>query len=209
MIDTIRIVYHDARLLVVDKPSGLLAVPGRGDDKQDCAAARVQVRFPAATIVHRIDRDTSGLLLMALDAEAHRALGRQFEARTVEKRYEAIVAGRMRDDEGLIDLPLRKDFDRPPRHCVDPVHGRPSQTRWRIVACAADRTRVRLEPLTGRSHQIRIHLAALGHPILGDPLYADERVQALAPRLLLHAAALSVAHPDDGRRASFDSPVPF
>jgi tRNA pseudouridine32 synthase / 23S rRNA pseudouridine746 synthase len=209
MTPTFRTIYQDDRLLVLDKPSGLLAVPGRGESLADCLSARVQAVWPTALVVHRLDRDTSGLMLMALDAAAQRELSRQFAERQTSKIYAAIVAGRVDDDAGFVDLPLRTDFDRPPRHCVDLVHGRPSQTRWRTVERLDDRTRVELEPLTGRSHQLRIHMAELGHAILGDPLYGDERTLAMARRLLLHAERLTLAHPSDERQITFESPVPF
>jgi tRNA pseudouridine32 synthase / 23S rRNA pseudouridine746 synthase len=209
MIPTFRTVYQDERLLVLDKPSGLLAVPGRGPELQDCLSARVQAVWPTAVVVHRLDRDTSGVIVMALDSDAQRELGRQFAERETVKIYVAVVAGRIGPDEGMVDLPLRKDFDRPPRHCVDPVYGRPSQTHWRTVERFDDRTRVELEPLTGRSHQLRIHMAELGHAILGDPLYGDERTLRMAERLLLHAERLTLTHPTDGRRVTFESSVPF
>jgi tRNA pseudouridine32 synthase / 23S rRNA pseudouridine746 synthase len=209
MTPTFRTIYQDDRLLVLDKPSGMLAVPGRGPLLQDCLSARVQAAWPTALVVHRLDRDTSGLLVMALDADAQRELSRQFAERETAKLYAAVVAGRLEPDEGLVDLPLRKDFERPPRHCVDPDQGRPSQTGWRIVERHDDRTRVELAPLTGRSHQLRIHMAALGHAILGDPLYGDEATLGMAPRLLLHAERLTLAHPTDGRRLTFESPAPF
>lgn len=203
------LLHADSRLLVLDKPSGLLAVPGRGPELQDCLSARVQAEFPSALVVHRLDRDTSGLIVMALDAPCQRELSRQFAEREVEKRYIAVVRGHPAADEGLVDLPLRKDFDRPPRHLVDPRHGRPAQTRWRVVERLADRCRLAIEPITGRSHQIRVHLAALGHPILGDNLYADDATRALAPRLLLHAEQLTLTHPADGRRITWTAPCPF
>ena len=207
------IIHRDARLIVLDKPSGLLAVPGRGPDLQDCLSARVQREFPTALVVHRLDRDTSGLMLMALDAEAQRHASGQFERREVRKTYTCIVRGIPPDDEGLIDLPIARDPARPPRYRIDHEHGRPSQTRWRLierVASASERTaRLEVEPLTGRSHQIRLHLATLGHPILGDPLYADAATVALARRLLLHATFLALAHPDDGREVAWRSPCPF
>lgn len=209
MTDTFRKVYHDARLLVLDKPSGLPSVPGRGDDKLDSLSRRVQAVQPSARVVHRLDWATSGLLVMALDLEAERELGRQFAAREVAKRYTAVVRGEPTVDAGTISLPLRKDFDRPPRHCVDRVQGREAITDWRVVARLGDRSRLELAPRTGRSHQLRIHMAELGHPILGDALYADAATQALADRLLLHAEYLAFAHPDDGREISFRSPCPF
>ena len=203
------IVYRDECLLVLEKPTGLLAVPGRGPDLQDCLSARVQRDFPTALVVHRLDRDTSGLMVMALDAEAQRDLSGQFAVRTVEKRYVAVVFGCPEASAGRIDLPMRKDFDRPPRHMVDQVHGRPAKTLWRLVERAADRSRLEISPITGRSHQIRLHLATLGHPILGDNLYAHEEARAMSPRLLLHAVHLSLEHPRDGRCMAWDSACPF
>jgi tRNA pseudouridine32 synthase/23S rRNA pseudouridine746 synthase len=203
------IVYRDECVLVLEKPTGLLAVPGRGPDLQDCLSARVQCDFPTALVVHRLDRDTSGLMVMALDADAQRDLSRQFAARTVEKRYVAVVFGRPQASAGSIDLPMRKDFDHPPRHMVDPLNGRAARTDWRLIERAEDRSRLEVSPLTGRSHQIRLHLATLGHPILGDNLYAHEQARAMSPRLLLHAAHLSLEHPRDRRRMAWDSESPF
>lgn len=196
-------------MLVLDKPSGLLAVPGRGPDLQDCLSARVQAVWPSALVVHRLDRDTSGLMLMALDLESQRAVSRQFEERTVEKTYQAIVWGMPADAEGQIDLPIRKDFDHPPRHMIDHEHGRSAQTAYRVAERLGDRSRLELRPTTGRSHQLRLHLATIGHPILGDNLYAPQTVRALAPRLLLHATSLAITHPADGRRFSWTLPCPF
>lgn len=208
-VDPAWIIHRDARLVVLDKPSGLLAVPGRGPDLQDCLAARVQRAFPTARVVHRLDRDTSGLLLMALDAEAQRHASRQFEARTVRKVYRCIVSGAPAADDGLVDLPIGRDLSRPPRYRIDHERGRPSQTRWRVLERRGDTAALEVEPLTGRSHQIRLHLAVIGHPILGDPLYADEATVALAPRLQLHATELALAHPDDDRPVAWRSPCPF
>jgi tRNA pseudouridine32 synthase/23S rRNA pseudouridine746 synthase len=202
-------VYQDVRLLVLDKPSGLLAVPGRGPLLRDCLSARVQSVLPRALVVHRIDRDTSGLLVMALDADAQRELSRQFAERMVEKRYVAVVFGCPPEPQGTIDLPMRKDFEHPPRHKIDPAGGRSAQTSWRVVERFADRSRLELRPLTGRSHQIRLHLATVGHPVLGDNLYAHPEALSMAPRLLLHAERLSLAHPDDGRRLVWTAPCPF
>jgi tRNA pseudouridine32 synthase / 23S rRNA pseudouridine746 synthase len=199
----LQIVHEDRALLVLDKPAGLLAVPGRGEDKQDCLSARVQAQYPEALIVHRLDMATSGLMLMARSAAAQRSLSRAFAQRQVNKRYEAVVHGRLMPPEPgwqLIDLPIAVDWPRRPLRVIDRVNGKPSQTRWQVLAYdpQTHTTRLALEPITGRSHQLRVHLQALGHPILGDALYAPAEVQALAPRLLLHACALSLAHPDTG-----------
>lgn len=203
------IIHRDDRLLVLEKPSGLLAVPGRGAELQDCLASRVQQLFPTALVVHRLDRDTSGLMLMALDADAQRGLSRQFELRQVKKTYQCIVRGVPAAKSGLVDLPIARDLARPPRYRIDHATGRPSQTGWRILESLGDRTRLEVEPITGRSHQIRLHLATLGHAILGDPLYADDATLSLAPRLLLHATSLAIAHPADGRLVEWRSACPF
>jgi tRNA pseudouridine32 synthase/23S rRNA pseudouridine746 synthase len=184
-----RILHADERLIVVDKPAGLLSVPGRTEG--DCASARVQARFPDALVVHRLDQATSGLLLFARGPAAQRELSADFAGRRVDKVYIAIVAGRL-DGEGLVDLPLAADWPNRPRQQVDAVQGKPSQTRWRALGAAGPHTRVWLAPVTGRSHQLRVHLAALGHPILGDALYAPPDIAAASPRLLLHAAELRV-----------------
>lgn len=209
MFDTIVTLYRDSRLIVVDKPAGMPAVPGRGPDKQDCLVARLQEELADVRVVHRLDWATSGVMLFALDADAQRALSRQFAERRVVKQYAAVVRGEPADDRGTIELPLRKDFENPPRHCVDAVHGKPARTDWRVVARLGDRTRLELQPLTGRSHQLRLHLATIGHSILGDALYADLATQALATRLLLHAERLAFFHPDDEREITVSSVCPF
>lgn len=207
-------VYADASLLVFDKPSGLLAVPGRGADKQDCLSARVQAAYPDALIVHRLDMATSGLMLMARSVAAQRALSQAFAAREVMKRYIAVVAGRLDappDTWGVIDLPIIVDWPNRPLRIIDHSLGKPSQTRWRVLGYdeTGSNTRVVLEPITGRSHQLRVHLRALGHPILGDALYAPPEVQARASRLLLHAVSLGFMHPVTGTQLCFESPLPF
>ncbi len=206
----------DAHLLVADKPAGLLSVPGRGADKQDCLATRVQALHPDALVVHRLDQATSGLLLFARGPAVQRALSAAFEQRRVHKRYEAVVAGRPPGPEGAdgwgtIDLPLGADWPNRPRQQVDPVHGRPSRTRWRVLGPGPrpGTTRLELEPVTGRAHQLRVHLLALGCPIVGDALYAPPAVVAAAPRLLLHARELALAHPADGTPMRWTSPPPF
>ncbi|MDP2028518.1 MAG: pseudouridine synthase [Thiobacillus sp.] len=206
--------YADDTVLVFDKPGGLLAVPGRGVDKQDCLSARAQARYPDALIVHRLDMATSGLMVMARGAAAQRALSQAFAAREVHKRYIAVVAGRLEappDDWGVIDLPIIVDWPNRPLRIVDHQLGKPSLTRWRVLGhdATGNRTRLELEPVTGRSHQLRVHLRALGHPILGDALYAPSEVQGLASRLLLHAGSLGFVHPVTGVDMVFECPAPF
>jgi tRNA pseudouridine32 synthase/23S rRNA pseudouridine746 synthase len=176
------ILHADEHLLVVDKSCGLLTVPGIGPEKADCLIVRLQRRWPGARVVHRLDRDTSGVLVVALDAGTHRALSMQFERRETSKTYVALAAGHPPKDEGEIDLPLRKDLVNTPLQIVDFAHGRPSVTRWRVRdrVTAPDRTRFELTPITGRSHQLRVHLLTIGHPILGDDLYAPADVRAMA-----------------------------
>lgn len=219
------IVAATSRYVVVEKPPGMLSVPGKGPHKQDCVCSRVAAMFPRATgplVVHRLDMETSGLLVFGLDPDAQRALSWQFESRRVEKAYIALLDGEVRcaGECGVVSLPLRTDLDRRPVQIVDWAHGRPARTRWRIIGREIDRTRVRLEPITGRTHQLRVHAATpaapthspnpehggLGCPILGDPLYGDADS---APRLMLHAAWLTFLDPDSGRRVEFESPVPF
>ena len=201
--------YVDEHVIVLDKPAGLLAVPGRGEDKQDCLSARAQALWPDALVVHRLDMATSGLFLMGRGLHVQRVLSRAFAERRVEKRYEAVVAGRIEEDEGVVDLPLGADWPNRPLQRVDPEHGKPSTTRWRVLARDEDSTQLELEPVTGRSHQLRVHLRAIGHPIVGDALYAPPEVQARAPRLLLHATRLQLAHPATGEPLTFVSPAPF
>ena len=209
MPDAVPVLYADDSLVVVDKPAGLLAVPGRGEQRQDCVAARVQCRFPDALVVHRLDQATSGLMVLARGAEAQRTLSRAFAERRVAKHYTAIVGGLLTGAAGTIELPLAADWPNRPRQQVDAVHGKASITHWRVLSCdaAADTTRVDLEPLTGRSHQLRVHLRAIGHPIVGDVLYAPPALAA--PRLMLHASGLALSHPYDARRLNFSSIAPF
>ena len=205
------LVYADDALLVLDKPAGLLCVPGRGEDKQDCLSARVQAVYPDALVVHRLDMATSGLVVMARNPAAQRTLGDAFAARQVHKRYEALVQGNLAPPEqewGLIDLPLIVDWPNRPRSKVDWEIGKPSTTRWQVLGTLPDATRVALEPITGRSHQLRVHLLALGHPILGDTLYQGEAATAFA-RLMLHARYLALPHPVHGKLLEFHSLTPF
>jgi tRNA pseudouridine32 synthase / 23S rRNA pseudouridine746 synthase len=202
------ILYRDADLLVVNKPAGLLSVPGRGPDRQDCLAQRVQEEFPSARIVHRLDMETSGLLLLALHAAAQRELGMQFERRKVHKEYIAVVQGRLHQVAGTIDLPLLGDWPNRPRQKVDFEHGKASLTHYRrLDDCdGEDRTRLLLTPVTGRSHQLRVHLDHLGHPIVGDRLYGGGDDPG---RLLLHACTLAFTHPANGRALRLVSPPGF
>ena len=191
----IPVIYHDDYLVVLDKPPGLLSVKGIGPDKIDCLAVRVASAIEGARIVHRLDMDTSGVIVMARDADTHRELSRQFQEREVQKTYIAEVGGVVQDDEGLIDIPIRKDMDNPPKQCVDNERGKPSQTYWSVLERKNDRTLLELRPITGRSHQLRIHLCEIGHPILGDDLYATEVLKVMSTRLMLHALTLTVTHP--------------
>jgi tRNA pseudouridine32 synthase / 23S rRNA pseudouridine746 synthase len=200
------LVYVDEHLLVLDKPAGLLTVPGRGPDKHDCLAARAQRLWPDALVVHRLDMATSGLVVMGRGAAMQRALSVAFADRQVDKRYVAVVAGRLPGEEGTVDLPLAPDWPNRPRQKVDREHGKASLTRWRVLSREGAATRVALDPLTGRSHQLRVHMLAIGHPIVGDTLYAPEHP---GPRLMLHAAGLGFAHPVSGEPLAFESAVPF
>lgn len=210
------LLHEDAHLLVLSKPAGLLSVPGIGPDKQDCLSLRVQRQWPDALIVHRLDMATSGLILMARGAGMQKSLSMAFEKRQVDKRYEAVVLGEplpAPDAQGWsrIRLPMRIDYQNRPRSIIDYAHGKPSLTHWKALAPGPwpGTTRLALEPYTGRTHQLRVHLAAIGHPIVGDPLYAPADSQALAARLLLHACALSLTHPVTGERLSLSHPAPF
>jgi len=203
------LLYLDEHLVVVDKPAGLLAVPGRGEDKQDCVAGRAQAIWPDACVVHRLDMATSGVMLMARGPQMQRALSRAFETREVRKQYVAVVDGCVAGESGEIDLPIGRDWADRPLRKIDPEGGKPSRTAWQVLAREAQCTRVLLEPITGRTHQLRLHLAAVGHAILGDPLYAPQATQPKAHRLLLHAWKLALVHPATGDLMEFESGVPF
>ena len=213
-----RVVHASDDLLVLDKPSGLLSQPGLGPQLADSLISRVQRRWPEARLVHRLDRDTSGLILVALSADLHRALSTLFAQRRVEKRYVADVRGQPAAVEGCIELPIARRQRQPPLYGPDPA-GKPCRTLWRLLALtpasalAAGASRLELEPHTGRSHQLRVHLSAIGHPILGDPLYGHDGAfedGAAGPRRLhLHASGLRFEHPFNGEPLSFHSPCPF
>lgn len=204
-----RVIHADHEILVVEKPAGLLSIPGRGEDRADCLIERLRGAFPTILLVHRLDMDTSGVMVFALTPHAQRHLSRQFEDRRTKKTYVARLWGRLEPKTGTVDLPLIVDWPNRPRQHVNHETGRPAQTDWRVLRHEADgTTRVRLMPLTGRSHQLRVHMMELGHPILGDPLYATGAARAF-PRLMLHAESLRLRHPDSGRHMTFSAPCPF
>lgn len=202
-------VYCDDHLILIDKPSGLLSVPGRGAEKSDCAIARVQAEFPDALTVHRLDMATSGLLLVARGKEMQRALSGLFERGEVEKSYLADVWGVPSPASGTIDLPLITDWPNRPLQRVDHDIGKPSRTLYETISIKNVHARLKLAPLTGRSHQIRVHLAAIGHPILGDEFYATGKALAARPRLALHATHLAFVHPATDERMEFEAPCPL
>ena len=206
------ILYLSEQLVVVDKPSGLLSVPGRGADKQDCLARRVQEEFPDAMIVHRLDMGTSGIMVMARGVRAQRQLSIQSQERRVRKCYQALVDGVWTAAaEGEIDLPMSPDWPNRPRQRVDRQIGRPSRTRYRLldVGTAQSVSRIELVPVTGRTHQLRVHMQAIGHPILGDELYGTPESVAKAARLMLHACRIEFDDPETGQPLHFDCPPPF
>lgn len=202
------VIHADHEILVVNKPHGLLSVPGRGEHLADCLLSRVQSVFPEALLVHRLDRDTSGIMVFALTPHAQRHLGLQFEKRQVKKTYFARVWGRIAEKTGTVDLPLIVDWPNRPRQMVDHENGRPAVTDWRVVRAGDDETRVRLYPRTGRSHQLRVHMREIGHPILGDPFYAEGAARNF-PRLMLHSESLRLRHPDGGVGMTFSAKAPF
>ena len=203
------VIHEDHELLVVNKPSGLLSVPGKGEHLADCLMSRVQLAFPTALLVHRLDRDTSGVMVFGLTPHAQRHLGLQFEKRMTRKTYVARVDGRLEPKEGTVDLPLIVDWERRPRQMVDHENGKQALTDWRVVKYDEDETRVRLMPKTGRSHQLRVHMLALGHVILGDPLYAEGAARDRVDRLMLHSEELRLRHPDGGKGMRFRAKAPF
>ena len=207
-VDGCDVLYEDAFMLAVDKPSGLLSVPGRGPDKTDCIIARVLRVYPDALVVHRLDQPTSGVLLFARSLEMQRALSEMFASRSVSKRYEAIVEGAL-VGSGVVDLSLIADWPNRPLQKVDLHIGKPASTNWTVLGTEPIGTRVSLEPLTGRSHQLRVHMQALGHPILGDQLYGSADGRTCVERLLLHAAELAFIHPVSGEKVEIGSTVPF
>lgn len=205
--EPLRVLHADAAVIVLDKPAGLLAVPGKAPALADCLEARARAEWPDALTVHRLDLATSGVCVLARGAAAHRILSMQFARRHTAKTYEALVRGAVWADRGRIALPLRADWPRRPRQMVDPLFGKPAETGFAVLAREGGTTRLRLDPVTGRSHQLRVHLLALGHPILGDPIYGGGAAEA--PRLMLHATRLAFRHPADGRPVAFAAAAPF
>lgn len=204
----LRLHYGDPWLLVVEKPAGLLTQPGLGPEQRDSLVLRLQERWPELRLVHRLDRDTSGLLLLARDSDSHRQLSRAFAERQVQKRYLARVLGSPAAVSGTIDQPIAKLSHQPPLYGVVSA-GRPSLTHWQVQQPHAHGQTLLLQPITGRSHQLRVHLQALGHPILGDPLYGEPLAARLCTRLCLHACGLAFRHPATGEWLSFASPARF
>ncbi len=203
----LRILHEDDDLLVVDKPTGLLSVPGR--ELPDSLQTRLRHLYPESLLVHRLDMATSGVMVFARNKAAQRHLGLQFERRHTTKTYVARVAGKVDGDSGRINLPLIADWPNRPRQMVSWEHGKPSVTDWEVLDRTADTTRVALHPITGRSHQLRVHCWAMGHPILGDRIYAMGDVFGAAPRLQLHAWKLGLRHPTGGDLVEFSSRCPF
>jgi len=217
MTPYLEIIYQDNDLVVLNKPSGILSVPGRLAEHQDCLQNRVQRVLPSATIVHRLDMATSGLMIMALNKPAHVAISRQFEQRKTHKNYLARVFGSVKQSEGSVDLPLICDWPNRPKQKVDHENGKPSLTHYRVLSSSSnanedngiESTLLELTPVTGRSHQLRVHMLALGHPILGDKLYAHPEARAMSCRLQLHALKLSLFHPSTEQAMTFSAPCPF
>jgi len=210
----LQILYQDDDLLALSKPSGLLSVPAKNKDHQDCLQTRAEAEFPEARLIHRLDLDTSGVFLMALNKPAQAHINLQFEKRKTQKYYIAHVWGHVNEDSGQVDLPICVDWDNRPRQMISHEHGRASQTEWQVIEreYLEDGTafsRMKLKPLTGRSHQLRLHMKEIGHPILGDVFYAPLDLQEKASRLLLHAESLTIQHPGNREMITFTDPAPF
>lgn len=203
------ILYADEQLIIINKPSGLLSVPGKSEQNKECVLTHLHKTHPEALIVHRLDMDTSGIMVLALNKQAHRSLSIQFQDRKVNKKYYALCAGKLLAKEGYIQLPMRCDWDRRPKQIIDFIHGRSAQTHWRIMTQFENYFSVELSPITGRSHQLRLHMKSLGHPILGDNLYADPVSITDHPRLMLHAGELEFSHPETQQRLKIKSSPEF
>lgn len=202
------VLYEDRHIIVIDKPAGLLSVPGKLAGREDCLVSRLQAERWDALVVHRLDCDTSGVIIFARTKTAQGFLGQEFEKRRAQKTYTARVHGVMAADSGHVDLPLCVDWPNRPRQMVSHEMGKPARTDWHVIGRSADETRVSLHPLTGRSHQLRVHMLSLGHPIVGDQIYATDYPR-LAPRLMLHATELTLHHPETKAPISFHAPIPF
>ena len=205
----LEVIYQDNDLVVLNKPSGLLTVPGRLPEHQDCLQHRVQSVLPTATIVHRLDMATSGIVLMALNKPAHVEISRQFEKREISKRYIARVYGELSEQQGEVNLPLICDWPNRPKQKVDHDNGKKATTQYQVIQQEKETCLVELTPITGRSHQLRVHMLALGHPIIGDKLYAHQQALALSSRLQLHAEAINFQHPITKEILNFKSSLPF
>lgn len=201
------ILYQDRAIIVADKPAGLLSVPGKLVGREDCLETRLRLAFPGTLLVHRLDCDTSGVMIFARNKAAQGFLGQEFEQRRTKKTYVARILGQLQAVEGRVDLPIGVDWPNRPRQMVDPINGRSAITDWVVTNRSDTETRVRLLPVTGRSHQLRVHMLSLGHPILGDPIYSDD--SAAYPRLMLHAETLGLHHPDTKEWVSFVAPCRF
>ena len=216
--DSAELLYSDSHLLVFHKPAGLLCVPGKGPDKQDCLSARAQSHWPEALVVHRLDMATSGIVVMARNLAMQRAMGQCFEHKKVEKTYEAVVAGHLQAPQNLqpawtdLHAPIAADWERRPLRIISDA-GKPSHTRWCSVSAYADlpfaATRLLLQPVTGRTHQLRVHMKHIGHSMVGDQLYSDPPIADAAPRLLLHARDIAFIHPETGEAVHVHCPTPF
>lgn len=202
-------IYSDEHILVLDKPPGLLTVPGNAPERADSLESRVKAEYRKARIIHRLDMDTSGVIVMGLTARAHADISLQFEKRKTEKRYVALVWGEPEADAGRVDAPIVTDWPNRPKQHIDPVNGREAITDWQVLQRFDDFARVELKPITGRSHQLRVHMASLGYPILGDNFYAHQAARAMRDRLCLHAETLAFTHPETRKPVCFSSPVPF
>jgi tRNA pseudouridine32 synthase/23S rRNA pseudouridine746 synthase len=206
--EQVEILFEDDFLLLVNKPAGLLSVPGRLEQNKDCMITRIQQDYPTATVAHRLDLDTSGLMMVPLCRDVHADLTRQFQAKKINKTYTAVLWGDI-EQAGSIDLPIACDWERRPRQKICHENGKPSLTHFDVIERFGDRTRVLLTPVTGRSHQLRIHSREIGHPILGCDLYAHDEALRAAPRLMLHATTLEFTHPLSGERFNWRCPPPF
>ena len=203
------VIHRDADILVLDKPSGLLSVPGKPEAHSDCLQQRARKFYRGAMTIHRLDKDTSGVIVMGMTRKAHANISMQFEKRETTKTYIARVWGDVEGEEGDVDLPIGSDWDNRPKQMIDYENGRPAQTHWKVIAREENVTLLRLTPTTGRSHQLRVHMLSLGYPILGDEFYGPAESRNAATRLQLHAETLTLLHPGTGRLCTFTATCPF